>query len=190
MTPQRKKPPPPEGTPTVPSAPADPSFVVVGRIGAPHGVKGAFRVQSFTDPTDNLLAYTPLFLSARDQWQPAAELSLTPRGDGFLGSLPEVSDRDAATALRGRWIGVETATLPALDADEVYWHDLVGCRVLNADGELGVVREVLATGANDVLRVVSAEGADGECLVPYVEPYVLDVDIPGRCLRVDWQADW
>ncbi len=162
--------------------------MVVGRIGAPHGVKGAFRVQSFTDPGENLLTYTPRYLSAADRWQHSPELVLSRRGDGFLGSLPDVADRDRAIALRGRWIGVEAATLPEPEADEVYWHDLLGCRVQAPAGALGTVREVLATGANDVLRVAGADGR--EYLIPYAAPYVVDVDLPARLIHVEWQADW
>jgi 16S rRNA processing protein RimM len=58
---------------------------------------------------------------------------------------------------------------------------------VNEQGEdLGEVREVLETGANDVL-VVQGER---ERLVPFTELVVREVDVPGRVIRVEWSSDF
>jgi len=59
--------------------------------------------------------------------------------------------------------------------------------VVNMDGEdLGVVSQVVETGANDVLVV---EG-DRERLIPFTEQVVKRVDVAGRVIRVDWGSDY
>ena len=78
--------------------------------------------------------------------------------------------------------------LPELDTrSEIYWRDLVGCQVRSAARSLGVVAEVLETGANDVLRVTDG---DAETLIPYVKDYVISVDLKQNLIEVDWHDDW
>ena len=43
--------------------------VVVGRFGAPHGVRGAVKLQSFTEYPEDLFNYGELFLKKGRQWQ-------------------------------------------------------------------------------------------------------------------------
>ena len=79
--------------------------------------------------------------------------------------------------------------------DEYYWADLIGLQVFNTHDEpLGRVLGLIATSANDVLRVGSAEegaqGKDRERLLPFVAAVVLDVNLQERRIRVDWEADW
>jgi 16S rRNA processing protein RimM len=80
--------------------------------------------------------------------------------------------------------------LPALGENEFYWRDLQGLRVFNLSGvELGMVRSLIETGANDVLVVRGDEGP--EILVPYVmDRVVRSVDIESGIIRVDWEADF
>ena len=60
--------------------------------------------------------------------------------------------------------------------------------VVNTHGQaLGRILDLLETPANTVLRV--GEGGE-ERLLPFVAAVVLDVDLPGRVVRVEWEADW
>ncbi len=87
--------------------------------------------------------------------------------------------------------------MAATASDEYYWVDLIGLDVVNRQGEqLGQVRDLMATGPTSVLVLdYRIEGADGvprpaERLIPFVSAYVDTVDLPGRRITVDWQADY
>jgi 16S rRNA processing protein RimM len=69
-------------------------------------------------------------------------------------------------------------------SEQVYLvKDLVGCRVVTVQGdELGLLRDVLPTGGNDVYVV--NEGA-AEVLVPALKSVVKNVDIAGKVIQVD-----
>ncbi|CAN8142613.1 16S rRNA processing protein RimM [uncultured Thiomicrorhabdus sp.] len=73
------------------------------------------------------------------------------------------------------------------DENEFYWIDLIGCQVVNLEGELlGEVVNLVETGAHDVLRV---KGATEE-LIPFVlEQFIMDIDIANKLIKVDWQAE-
>ena len=80
------------------------------------------------------------------------------------------------------------AALPEPAADEYYWDDLVGLAVSNLQGDaLGAVTEMIATGANDVMVVVSG---DSKRLIPFLGHVIQKVDLAGRKVLVDWGADW
>ena len=162
------------------------SRVIVGRIGAPHGVRGWVNVQSFTTPVDNVLRYRPWILEdCQGQLHRVDDFQVAVQGGRLRALLAGVATRDAATSLRGRMITVPAAALPEPAADEYYWRDLIGMRVVDAEGRsLGAVRELLETGADDVLVVTDEAG--NQTLIPFHRKFVHQVDLTEKVIRVDW----
>lgn len=166
---------------------ADP--LIVARVGAPWGVRGWVHIQSYTEPRANLASYKSWFTRLPNAaWQPCDDFELRPHKDGFVCQFAGVSDRDQAATLRGQLIGVTADQFAALDAEDIYWHELVGAQVDNADGKLGTVERLIETGAHDVLVVAGADGT--ERLIPFVDEYVKSIDKSAGRVLVDWQADW
>lgn len=164
------------------------TLVTVGRISGVYGVQGWVRVFSHTEPRDNILEYNPWQLRLPEGWREVALLAGRAHGKGVIAQLDGCGDRDQAA----RWVGAEIAIrrdqLPATPAGEYYWRDLIGLRVVNAEGvDLGVVDHLLETGANDVLVV----RGERERLIPYAPGAVITgVDLAAGELRVDWDADF
>ena len=79
---------------------------------------------------------------------------------------------------------VAAAELPPPDDEAgAYAHvDLIGCRVAAGAHELGVVADVLAYPANDVLDVRAADGA--QVLIPFADDVVREVDVAGRRIAI------
>jgi 16S rRNA processing protein RimM len=85
-------------------------------------------------------------------------------------------------------IAVPRSSLPAQDEGEYYWADLIGLTVINEAGEtLGVVAELLETGANDVL-IVRGNGPD--ILIPFLNSVIGQVDMAAKTIQVNWSADY
>ncbi len=169
----------------------EPEIVVLGRIVGPYGVQGWVRVHPFgDDPLDwRTMPHWWLAPSETGAWQEYALKSFKAHGDGLVAAFAEVEDRNGAEALKGWWIGAPREALPAPAEDEFYWADLVGMAVFNTAGEsLGTVEGLIETGANDVLRVVDAEGQ--ERLLPFVDAVVKQVDASSRQIQVEWGLDW
>ena len=164
-------------------------IVVIGKIGAPYGVKGWVHVQSFTSDSENILQFPvwKLKISITQNWQDYAVTQVRPHGANYVARLSNMHDREAAALLTNAEIAVLRDDLPTLDAeDEYYWADLIGLNVINLDkASLGVVAEVIATGANDVLLVAQGEK---QTLVPFIlEQYILSVDLTNKIIQVDWE---
>jgi 16S rRNA processing protein RimM len=167
---------------------SDSDFVVVGKITSSYGIRGWVKVHSFTEPLTNILDYNPWYLKQDNQWREFVLSEGRPHGKGIVAHLKTIDDRNQADLLRGCEIAVTRTQIPEAEAGEYYWIDLIGCRVQTLEGEdLGVVEEMMETGANDVLVV----RGERERLIPYVvDEIVKDVDIGEKLIRVDWPADF
>ncbi|MDX6578843.1 MAG: rRNA processing protein RimM, partial [Gaiellales bacterium] len=93
------------------------------------------------------------------------------------------SSRADADALRGADLLVPRAQAPALEEDEWWPEQLEGCRVLDGDREVGVVRELRALPSCEVLHV-ERDGRD-ELLVPLIRDAVRTVDVDAKRIDVD-----
>lgn len=162
-----------------------PELVVVGRVGGAYGVGGMVRITSSTVPPENILRYRPWLIGRGDRFVEVEVECVRPHGPGFIARFAGVADREQAQALAGRLLAVPRDALPPLETErEYYWRDLLGLEVVDTAGRsLGHVDHLLETGANDVLVIT---GGEREVLVPFMEQFVLEVDLAGRRIRVDW----
>ncbi len=165
------------------SAPA--TMVVVGRVGAPFGVQGFLKIQSFTDPEKNILEYGPWFLKIRDQWQSVPVTEAKALGQQLVARFDEITDRDEARRYTNCEIGVDKSVLPDAPEGEYYWNDLIGLNVINAAGDnIGVVTALMETGSNDVLVVA---GETGEFGIPFLMGNVIiNVNLKEKVIHVNW----
>jgi 16S rRNA processing protein RimM len=178
--------------------------VEVGRIVDAFGVKGWIKVEPFSSDPQALFSSRRWFLAEPQERRPerpgleAAMPSLLhiaearDHGDMVIARTTEVSDRDAARALRGARVFVSRASFPTADPNEFYWVDLIGLQVVNRQGEnLGTVAGLFDTGPHSVLRVVPAtQDETDERLIPFVAAYVDDVSLEARRITVDWGLDY
>ena len=163
-------------------------WVVIGRFGRPHGLKGFVSVISFTEPRDNILRYTHWHGCINTQWQPLKLLHLEMNNKFILAQVDGYQDREKSARLTNIDIAVKREQLPVLQPGEYYWDQLIGMQVVNLqDVLLGSVKEILPTGANDVLVVVGEK----RHLIPYLMGRnVLEIDDSQRIITVDWDADF
>ncbi len=159
----------------------------MGRIGAPFGVRGWFKVQPFTAAVTNLLDYPAWWVGSADDWQEHAVTEAKAHGRAVIARLEGCVDRDAAARFRGKEIAVARAQLPETGPNEYYWSDLIGLNVVNGAGQdFGRVTQMMETGANDVL-VVQGER---ERLIPFIAEVIAAVDLEAGVMRVNWDADF
>jgi len=169
------------------------TVVVLGKIVGAYGVKGWVRIHPFADdPLSWRKIDRWVFKTDKDvaaEWRPAVLKQIKVHSDGLIASFDGVDDRNASEALIGQLIGAPREAMPATIEGEYYWGDLVGLEVRNNQAQLlGVVQELMETGANSVLVAVDAEGV--KRLLPFVASVVNRVDLKRREILVDWGLDW
>ncbi|GAB3218787.1 ribosome maturation factor RimM [Glycomyces halotolerans] len=156
--------------------------VVVGRVARPHGVKGEVVVELRTDEPER--RFQPGTEYDTDSGPLRAETVRWHQGRPML-TFAGVSGRDAADALRGVELKVELGPdeLPE-DSDEFHDSELVGLRVVTAEGEeVGTVARVDHGPAYEIL-VVKRRGRH-PALVPFVAEMIDDIDLGAETVVID-----
>ena len=93
-----------------------------------------------------------------------------------------------AAALRGA-VALYRKDFPEAEENEYYWVDLIGCEVVNKEGQsIGQVKGMIDNGVHDILNVKRADGKD--VLIPFVEDYLAEVNVEAKKIVVDWDPSW
>ncbi|MDB2385772.1 ribosome maturation factor RimM [Shewanella sp.] len=169
--------------------------VVLGKLGASHGIKGWLKVTTYTDSVEGIFDYSPWLLKEQGEWREVKVLQWRMQGKVVVACLEGVETRDQAQALTNCEIAVTPEQMEVLPEDEFYWRDLIGCEVVNTKGyNMGKVQEIVETGSNDVL-LVKANAKDGfgkaERMIPFVtEQFIQKVDLTAKQILVDWDPDF
>lgn len=165
-------------------------YIPVGKISGAFGVKGWVKIYSFTDPRENILSYSPLYLSRKGDWIEVKVVEGRLQGKGVVMSLDGVTDRDQVLPLVGVELAITKAQIKPAGKDEYYWSDLIGMTVVNLqDEQLGQVDSLLENGAHDVLVVLDKDKT--ERLIPFVLGGIVElVDLDNKIIRVDWELDY
>ncbi len=163
-------------------------YVVVGQFGAPHGVAGAIKVNSDTDPINAILNYHPWYIDLNNSWQVLDPLEVKQQGTNLLAFIQNITDRDEVKRFTGHKIAVRRDQLPALPKGEYYWIDLEGMDVINEEGvALGKVDHLFSAGHTGVLVVQGMK----KHLIPFLQgQYILDVNLDTRVIKVHWDPDF
>ncbi len=162
-------------------------WLVVGRVGRPHGLRGEVTVEVRTDdPAERFRRGAELLTDPADRG-PLTVAEVRWHSGRLLLTFVGFEDRESAEELRDTLLRIDSAELkPLADPEEFYDHDLIGLMVTTVTGEeVGTVADVLHYGQD--LLVVHGTGprAGAELLIPFVAAIVPEVDVPGGKLVVD-----
>jgi 16S rRNA processing protein RimM len=155
-------------------------YIAVGRVLRPWGLRGVLKVDPLTDfPEDRFAPDASVWL---DGVRRTVEHARSQKSALYV-KLSGIDDATGAEACRGLLLEVPESSLPALEEDTYYHHQLVGLRAVTVEGdELGVVTEVLPTGGNPVLLV---RGPAGEAALPFIDDVVKAVDLQAGTIAVE-----
>lgn len=151
--------------------------VIVGFIGAPHGVRGTVRVKAAGTGQHLRKDMAPLLNGARKR---ILNVHQTPKG--YLVDLEGVNDRSQAAALGGEELLLDRSELDDLEEGEFYVGDLIGMTAADESGtSLGVVEEVIENPAHEILLI---RNENEELYLPFTLEHVPRVDLKLRTLTV------
>lgn len=142
--------------------------IVIGKIVAPHGVRGDIRILPLTDKPEQFLDLEYLLLPGGKK--------LTIKSARFhkrmvLVSTKEITDMNQAELLRDKEVSIYAEDLPELEDEEFYVADLIGLPVYDEEGnKIGTFKDSLQTGSNDVYLV--AVPGQKDVLIPALKEYV------------------
>lgn len=169
---------------------APPDLVDLGAVRGSYGVRGWARVAPYASDGSVLEQARLWWLRLNGKLEPVVPEGCRRHGTLWLVKWQGCDSKEAADACKGGELAVPRSEFPLAAEGEFYWADLLGCRVVGADGEvLGTVAGLSENRAGQLIEV--DEGGGGpRLLIPLIEQYVKAVDPVARLVRVDWQKDW
>jgi 16S rRNA processing protein RimM len=162
-------------------------YIRIGKIGSTYGVHGWLKVYAYTEIGTDIINYMPWYLSYNQpqEWRclPIEKTELQVKH--ILVKFSGINTPEEARLLTGKHIAIPRSQLPALNANEYYWADLIGLTVINKTGEIyGKVTYLIETGSNDVLIVKGEK----EHAIPYLwGDVILSIDLDKKEIHVDWE---
>ncbi len=159
----------------------EPAFLLVGRLGRPHGIRGEILMKVMTDFPERIQPGEIFFLGA--DHIPVTVTGIRHHNKGLLIGLDGFNSREAVAELSNKDLFVSVDDRPPLPDGEFYMHELIGMHVISDEGQsLGILAEIIETGANNVFVVRGEDGT--EVLLPNTEEVVLEIDVGSKRMRV------
>ncbi|MCL2620459.1 MAG: ribosome maturation factor RimM [Defluviitaleaceae bacterium] len=154
-------------------------YLQIGKIVNTVGVRGEIKIYPTTDDPKRFSLLSEIeTLDTKGIKKVFAIEKVRYQKNLVIMKLSGVDDMDTATGLRGYTIIVDRANALPLDEDQYYIADLIELDVTTEEGQkLGVIADVLQTGANDVYVVRPEVGKD--ILIPAIKQCVINVDVAG-----------
>ncbi len=150
--------------------------VLVGRFGAPHGVKGEVRLQSFTEIPDAIAGNCSLS-DASGERNFAIKSFRHLKDRVFVARIAGVDDRSGAERLTNVELFMPRDSLPATSDNEFYWVDLIGLSALDQSRvPFGRVKDIHDFGGGDILEIAPLTGGE-TLLFPFTKDVVTEVDL-------------
>lgn len=155
------------------------NLVLVGRVLTNWGVQGEMRVMPATSNPGRFRQGRRLILNGVER----RIVTARPAAKGqFLISLDGITTPEQAAAFRGADLYVPAEDAPPLEQDWYYHFQLIGLNVVTDDGrDLGVLVQVLETGANDVYII---RNDAREYLIPAIADVVQEVDLDAKRMTI------
>jgi 16S rRNA processing protein RimM len=159
----------------------EPEFVVVGKIRRPHGVHGDVLVEVFPIIRDQLVPQRSVYLGS--SFQKATISHLRTHHNGILLRFFEYSTPESIGMYRNQHVYVKSADIPEHLEGDFYDYELHNMLILDETGkQLGVLTDIIKTGANDVYVVTTSDGK--EILLPAISEVIKAVDMEAREITI------
>ena len=157
-------------------------FLKVGVISSTHGIKGEVKVFPTTDTPQRFETLKDVILDTRKQQIPLEITNVKYFKQFVIVKFKGIDNINDIEKYKGMELFVSRENAAELEDDEFYIADLIGMKVVTEDEELGTLKDIMETGANDVYIIDTDKY--GELLLPAIHDCILDVDIENNIMTV------
>jgi 16S rRNA processing protein RimM len=154
-----------------------PKYLTLGKISRPHGVRGEVRMRIITDYPEQLHDLKTVYIGMSPDDKDIYPIDLQKvrfHQDYALLTFKGITNRDQVDKFRKKAVMIDIDNAIQLEDGEYYLFQLIGLKVVVDEQEIGFVKEVIETGANDVYVVKGDQY--GEILVPAHEETIIKID--------------
>lgn len=157
-------------------------YLQVGVISSTHGIRGEVKVFPTTDDPARFKVLKDVILDTGKEQIPMEIQGVKFFKQFVIVKFKGIDNINDVEKYKGKSVLVTRENAAPLGEDEYYIADLVEMIVFTEDGEFGVLKDVIETGANEVYVVDSKE--HGEVLIPAIHECILDVNVEEQTMKV------
>ena len=153
--------------------------MIIAKILKPQGIRGEVKAELYISDINNFKSIKSVYIENT----PYTIKNYSFRNGFLYLSFNEVASRNDAENLRDKEISVEKDELLPLDEGKYYVDDLIGCKVVDENGEnIGKIRDVNNYGASDILSI--RDGSE-EVLCPFLDKVFVSINIKDKVVIVN-----
>ena len=158
-------------------------YLEVGKIVNTHGLKGEIKVIPLTDDPKRFLKLKKVYIDKVSSIEKVEIEDVKFQKTTVILKLKGIDDLNSAESLKELFLKVDRQDAIKLPKDSFFVCDLIGCEVFDDMGKsLGILKEVLKTGSNDVYSVGREQ--EKEILIPALKTVVKEILIKDRKIIV------
>jgi len=156
-------------------------YLAIGFLRRPHGVQGEVIMDLHTDFPERIRSGRKVYIGEKHEAFTLGGARI--HGAGMLVRIKGFETPEAAGRFRNQWVYVKATEVPQLPEGHFYKYELLDIAVVTDDDKpLGIIVEILETGANDVYVVKNESGK--EILLPAIPAVILETNMESRLMKV------
>lgn len=158
--------------------------IIIGKIGAAHGVRGDMKVYPLTDFPDRFNTIKKAYVDDKE----IDIISTRYQNNFVVMKIAGVNSREEVARFTNKLLKINRSDVPPLEDGEYYSFDIIGLDVINQDGiTLGQITEILKTGSNDVYITKAENGR--QILIPALKKVVTEINLDEGFMKVIWDEN-
>ncbi len=166
--------------------PGEPVFLAIGQLRRSHGLHGEIILDILTDFPERITPGKTLFIGSSHS--EIVIKSVRPHDKLLLLGFEGIESVEEVRKLTNQVLYVRKSETPKLPKGEYYYHEIIGLNVIDEqDFLIGVIDEIIATGANKVY-VIKRDNLP-EILIPAIDSVILEINLKENYIKVK-QPEW
>lgn len=160
-------------------------YLRIGLVVKPQGIKGELKIMPMTDDPNRFKGLKQVYVEQGKEHVIRSIANVSVRNDAIIITVEGIETREAAEAMRGKYLCVDRQNAVKLPDGRYFVVDLIGCTVEDTNGtNLGKLNDVYETGANDVYTIKGKRSL----MVPALKKLIKSVDIANKRMVLDAQV--
>jgi len=156
------------------------NYIIIAKIGKPHGLKGEFNFHLFSYDVDDLDYFFNLYIKKDNNYILLPKIAFKISKNHIIAKVEGYDSREDIKTLCNKDIYIKKEDLPKLDKGEYFHIDLIDCHCFYNNSELGVVKDIVNYGSTDIFEVESPSRKI--FYIPFLNEKIAEINIEKKSI--------